>query len=118
MLTVVAVLAAPLIVDVYTLRLSSAEAAAQAEVAVPLLRLLLPQILFYGLMTLGTALLNARRSFFAPAYAPMLNNVVVIGVLLAFAAMVGQRSLAGRGRRRPEPACCSSASAPRRASWP
>jgi len=69
-LTVIAILAAPLIVDVYTLRLSSAEAAAQAEVAVPLLRLLLPQILFYGLMTLGTALLNARRSFFDPASAP------------------------------------------------
>ena len=88
-LTIVAVLAAPLIVDVYTLRLSSTEAAAQAEVAVPLLRLLLPQILFYGLMTLGTALLNARRSFFAPAYAPVLNNVVVISVLLAFASMAG-----------------------------
>jgi putative peptidoglycan lipid II flippase len=88
-LTVIAVLAAPLIVDVYTLRLSSAEAAAQADVAVPLLRLLLPQILFYGLMTLGTALLNARRSFFAPAYAPILNNVVVISLLLAFASMAG-----------------------------
>ncbi len=94
-LTVVAVLAAPLIVDVYTLRLSPAEAAAQAEVAVPLLRLLLPQILFYGLMTLGTALLNARRSFFAPAYAPVLNNVVVIGVLLSFAAVAGSDTTLG-----------------------
>ena len=88
-LTVVAVLAAPLIVDLYTLRLSAADAAAQAEVAVPMLRLFLPQILFYGLMTLGTALLNARRSFFAPAYAPILNNVVVIAVLLAFASVAG-----------------------------
>ncbi len=94
-LTVIAVLAAPLIVDVYTLRLSSAEAAAQAEVAVPLLRLLLPQILFYGLMTLGTALLNARRSFFAPAYAPILNNVVVISILLAFASMASSDTSLG-----------------------
>jgi putative peptidoglycan lipid II flippase len=94
-LTVVAVLAAPLIVEVYTLRLSPAEAAAQTEVAVPLLRLLLPQILFYGLMTLGTALLNARRSFFAPAYAPVLNNVVVISVLLAFASMAGSDASLG-----------------------
>jgi putative peptidoglycan lipid II flippase len=84
-LTVLAVLAAPLIVDLYTLRLSDADAAAQADVAVPLLRLFLPQILFYGLTTLGTALLNARRSFFAPAYAPILNNIVVITTLLAFA---------------------------------
>lgn len=88
-LTVLALLAAPYIVDLYTLRLSPTEAAAQADVAVPMLRLFLPQILFYGLMTLGTALLNARRSFFAPAYAPILNNVVVIGVLLTFASVVG-----------------------------
>ncbi|HEY5697532.1 MAG TPA: lipid II flippase MurJ, partial [Acidimicrobiales bacterium] len=88
-LTILALLAAPFIVDLYTLRLSSANAAAQAEVAVPMLRLFVPQILFYGLMTLGTALLNARRSFFAPAYAPILNNVVVIGVLLAFASVAG-----------------------------
>ncbi len=88
-LTVLAVLAAPLIVDLYTLRLTDAEAAAQADVAVPLLRLFLPQIFFYGLITLGTALLNARRSFFAPAYAPILNNVVVITTLLAFARVAG-----------------------------
>ncbi len=88
-LTVAAILAAPWIVDIYTLRLGDRQAAAQAEVAVPLLRLFLPQILFYGLMTLGTALLNARRSFFAPAYAPILNNLVVIGVLIAFAGVAG-----------------------------
>lgn len=88
-LSVLAVLLAPWIVDIYTLRLSDAEAAAQAEVAVPLLRLLLPQIFFYGLTTLGTGLLNARRSFFAPAYSPILNNVVVIAVLLTFATIAG-----------------------------
>lgn len=94
-LTVVAVVAAPWIVDLYTIRLSPEEASAQAAVAVPLLRLFLPQILFYGLTTLGTALLNARRSFFAPAYAPILNNVVVICALLAFArAADGDPSLA------------------------
>jgi len=88
-LTVVAIVAAPLIVDVYNLRLPDDEAAAKAEVAVPLLRLFLPQMLFYGLTTLGTGLLNARRSFLAPAYSPVLNNVVVIGALLAFAALAG-----------------------------
>ena len=88
-LTVVALLAAPLIIHVYALRLPDETAARQAEVAVPLLRLFLPQIFFYGLMSLGTALLNARRSFFAPAYAPILNNVVVIGVLVAFATVAG-----------------------------
>jgi putative peptidoglycan lipid II flippase len=88
-LTGLSFLAAPLIIDVYTLRLPAAEAKAQADVAVPLLRLFVPQILFYGLTTLGTALLNARRRFFAPAYAPVLNNLVVIGVLLWFASVAG-----------------------------
>ena len=88
-LTLVAMLAAPLIIHIYALRLPAEDAAAQAEVAVPLLRLFLPQIFFYGLMSLGTALLNARRSFFAPAYAPILNNVVVIAVLVGFAVVAG-----------------------------
>ena len=87
--TLVAMVAAPLIVHIYALRLPDAEAQQQAAVAVPLLRLFVPQIFFYGLMSLGTALLNARRSFFAPAYAPILNNVVVIGVLIAFASVAG-----------------------------
>ena len=88
-LTLVAMLAAPLIIHIYALRLPDDAAAEQAAVAVPLLRLFIPQIFFYGLMSLGTALLNARRSFFAPAYAPILNNVVVIGVLVAFGTIVG-----------------------------
>jgi putative peptidoglycan lipid II flippase len=88
-LTVISVLAAPLIFDVYTLFTPDAKADAEREVAVPLLRLFLPQIFFYGLTTLGTGLLNARRSFFAPAYSPILNNLVVIGMLVTFAAMAG-----------------------------
>ncbi|CAB4640663.1 unannotated protein [freshwater metagenome] len=42
-----------------------------------------PQILFYGLTSLGTSLLNARRSFAVPAFAPVLNNIVVICLFLA-----------------------------------
>jgi len=94
--TVVAMVAAPLIVHIYALRLPDAEAEQQAAVAVPLLRLFVPQIFFYGLMSLGTALLNARRSFFAPAYAPILNNVVVIGVLVAFASVAGASPTLGQ----------------------
>jgi len=95
-LTGVAMLAAPLIIHVYALRLPADEAQAQAAVAVPLLRLFLPQIFFYGLMSLGSALLNARRSFFAPAYAPILNNVVVIGVLIGFALVAGDSPSLGQ----------------------
>jgi putative peptidoglycan lipid II flippase len=47
----------------------------------------LPQMIFYGLTALASAILNARRRFVAAAYAPVLNNVIVIGGLVAFAHM-------------------------------
>ena len=43
----------------------------------------MPQMLFYGIVTLATAMLNARRRFLAAAFAPVLNNIVVIAVFLA-----------------------------------
>jgi putative peptidoglycan lipid II flippase len=89
-LTVVAVLAAPLIFKLYTWDKHGPAAHELERVGVPLLRLFLPQILFYGLTALGTALLNARRRFAAPAFAPVLNNVVVIVALLWFARRAGR----------------------------
>ena len=83
-ITTVAVLAAPLIVRVLTLHPDpSVDVAALRDVGTSLARLLLPQIFFYGLMALGSALLNARGRFFAPAWAPVLNNLVVIAVFFA-----------------------------------
>ena len=90
-LTVAAVLAAPLIAKLYTLRLEPEAAAAQEAVAVPLMRLFLPQILFYGLTAIGTALLNARRAFAVPAFAPVLNNIAVSAMLLALPEVAGGR---------------------------
>jgi putative peptidoglycan lipid II flippase len=43
--------------------------------------LLLPQIFFYGLTFLASAVLNARRRFLAAAWAPVVNNIIVILVL-------------------------------------
>jgi putative peptidoglycan lipid II flippase len=81
--TVVGILVAPWIVDIYTLRVRGADRAQQQELATYLLRLFMPQMLFYGVATLATALLNARRRFAAAAFAPALNNLVVIAVFLA-----------------------------------
>lgn len=88
-LTVVAMVAAPWIVRLYTFALEPEARAAQESVAVPLLRLFIPQVLFYGLTALFTALLNARRRFAAAAFAPALNNIMVIGVLLSVARLAG-----------------------------
>ena len=80
--TVVGVLLAPWIVDLYTLRVDGANLADQQELATDLLRLFMPQMLFYGIATLATAMLNAKRRFAAAAFAPALNNIVVIAVFL------------------------------------
>ena len=55
------------------------------------LRLFAPQIAFYGAGMIMTGALHAHRRFALPAIAPILNNVVVIGVYLAYAAMRGGR---------------------------
>jgi putative peptidoglycan lipid II flippase len=43
----------------------------------------LPQIFFYGVGSLAGAILNARGSFAAPMWTPIINNVVVVGVGVA-----------------------------------
>ncbi|MFJ6052689.1 murein biosynthesis integral membrane protein MurJ [Streptomyces sp. NPDC092307] len=78
-LTAVAVLAAPLIVSVYTDYDGD-----RASTTVALARYCLPQILFYGLFTLLGQVLNARGRFGAMMWTPVLNNVVIIGVFGLF----------------------------------
>jgi putative peptidoglycan lipid II flippase len=80
--TVLGVLLAPVIVHLYTLNVHGAGRGDQQELATELLRLFMPQMFFYGIVTLATTILNARRRFLAAAFAPILNNVVVIAVFL------------------------------------
>ncbi|MCU1461948.1 MAG: putative lipid flippase MurJ [Acidimicrobiales bacterium] len=75
--TVVVIVAAPAIIAAYGVP------ADQQAIATLLLRMFAPQILFYGLTALGSAVLNVRHRFFAPAVTPVLNNLVTIGVLVA-----------------------------------
>jgi putative peptidoglycan lipid II flippase len=86
--TIVGVLLAPVIVDLYTLRVTGPGRLEQQEVATKLLRLFMPQMLFYGFTAMATALLQARRRFAAAAFAPILNNIVVIGIFLALPQIV------------------------------
>jgi putative peptidoglycan lipid II flippase len=87
-LSVVAVVVAPAIIHLFTLRLSGPEAARQQELATFFLRVFAPQVAFYGLAAIAGALLNAHDRFAVPMFAPVLNNVVVIATCLAFAAVV------------------------------
>ncbi|WP_243723481.1 murein biosynthesis integral membrane protein MurJ [Actinomadura sp. 7K507] len=80
LLTVVAVLCAPLFIDV----LAGSYTGDQRTVAVLFARFFLPQLFFYGVGAFAGAILNTRGSFGAPMWAPVLNNLVVIGVGGAF----------------------------------
>jgi len=74
------VLAAPLLIDLYAGDLDP-EA---RELAIVLARFFLPQVLFYGVGAVLGAVLNTRGRFAPPMWAPVLNNIVVISTGLAF----------------------------------
>ena len=78
------VVVAPLFIRLYSARIEGGVADNQVAVATTLLRMFAPQVFFYGLVTVATAILTARRRFAAPMFAPILNNLIVIAVLLTF----------------------------------
>ena len=90
-LSVVAVIAAPWIVDLYT---PDDYPQAEYELAVAFARLCLPQIFFYGLYTMLSQVLNARGRFGAPMFAPIANNVVAIATFLLFIGVAGTSAAA------------------------
>ena len=55
------------------------------------LRLFTPQIVLYGAGMIMTGALHANRKFAMAAVAPIFNNLVVIGVYVAYAMMRGDR---------------------------
>ncbi len=71
-------LAAPLLVSLYF----GDRTADQRAVGTGLVRLFAPQVVAYAVIALTTALLNARRRFAAPMFAPVANNLVVIATIL------------------------------------
>ncbi|GAA2147063.1 hypothetical protein GCM10009760_37530 [Kitasatospora kazusensis] len=75
-LTVGAVLAAPMIVSFY----APSYTGAQRDLTIAFARYCLPQIFFYGVFTLLGQVLNSRDRFGAMMWTPVLNNVVAIGV--------------------------------------
>ena len=84
--SILAVLFAPLIVDLYT---PDNYPANEYDLAVAFARLCLPQVLFYGIYTMLSQVLNARGRFGAPMFAPIANNIVAISTFLLFIAVAG-----------------------------
>jgi putative peptidoglycan lipid II flippase len=83
-ITLVAVVAAPLIFGLYTLDPGGGvDPELFRDVGTLLTRVFLLQIFFYGATALATAWLNSRRRFFAAAWSPILPNLIIIASLLS-----------------------------------
>ena len=82
-LTAVAVAAAPWIFRVFTLSPApGTDVEAFRAAGTALARIFLVQILFYAVIAVGSAVLNARGRYFAAAWSPALANVVTIALVV------------------------------------
>ncbi len=84
-ITVVATLVAAPLANLY----KGGMTGRQLSVMVTFAYFFIPQIFFYGMSSLISAILNARRSFAAPMWTPVINNVVVIMVLILYMTIAG-----------------------------
>ncbi len=93
--TLAALVAAPYFIDALTALDTHAHAGRvhqvelERQVATTFLRWFVIQIAAYGLFALAAALLNTRRRFVAVAWAPIVNNLVAIGILVWFGLWAG-----------------------------
>ncbi len=65
--------------------LSPQETQRMLDLAALLFRIFVLQMLFYGINTIGTGVLQAHRRFFLPTFAPVLNNLIVVASFIAYA---------------------------------
>lgn len=87
---VVAFFAAPWIADLLTAGAPNATIEAQQqELSTFLLRFFVFQVILYGVGTVSTAVLYAKRRPVATAAAPIANTVAVVAAMLVFRAMTG-----------------------------
>jgi putative peptidoglycan lipid II flippase len=87
--TVIAVALAPVFTRLY---MDGSTGTANPELATAFAYLLLPEILFYGLFALLSAILNAKHVFGPAAWAPVMNNLVVMAAIGVYALVPGEIS--------------------------
>ncbi len=93
-LTLVAIVLAPLIIGIFTSRLPEETRAIQQRQATYFFRFFAPQVVFYGYTAVTAALLNSYHRFVATAFAPVANNVVAIATFLVFAYLTPREAAA------------------------
>jgi putative peptidoglycan lipid II flippase len=82
-------LAAPAIIRLYLVLGHSSGGAGQRALGTTLLRLFAPQLFLLGGIAVTTALLSARRQFFAVAYSPIVMNLVTVAAIVAARVVAG-----------------------------
>ncbi|WP_426572181.1 murein biosynthesis integral membrane protein MurJ [Aquihabitans sp. McL0605] len=87
--TLLGLIGGPLIILLFSTGSAHGTKDAYIHAGVPLALLFAPQIFFYGLMAVWSAVLNARQRFMAAAWAPVLNNVVAVATLLYVGHLLG-----------------------------
>lgn len=85
-ITIVSVIGAPWL----TRLMLSSEGKVNVVQASSFAYLLLPQIIFYGLFALLMAVLNTKNVFRPGAWAPVVNNIIVLVVLVAYKLVPGE----------------------------
>jgi len=95
LITILGIIGSPLIIRLMTAfgSYSAGDVTTQVvrDQASFFLRFFMPQIIFYGLSAILGGLLNSHRHFTAPAFAPIANNLVVIGTVIVFYLLPGPR---------------------------
>ncbi|MER7558894.1 murein biosynthesis integral membrane protein MurJ [Nocardioides sp. NPDC126508] len=94
--TIVLVLGAPLLMNLYLGdRWYLAANAAELESAIDFARWCLPQVFFYGMFVLVGQVLNSRGSFGPMMWAPIANNIIAISTLAVYLFVFGPASTGG-----------------------
>jgi putative peptidoglycan lipid II flippase len=88
--TVLAVALAPVFTRLY---MDDSTGTANAELATAFAYLLLPEIVFYGLFALLSAILQAKHVFGPTAWAPVVNNLMIMVTIGVYAVVPGEISL-------------------------
>lgn len=86
--TIISVLAAPLLAQL----MLSKHGKVNLVQATSFAYLLLPQIFFYGLFALLMAVLNTKGVFKPGAWAPVVNNLIVLAVMISYRLLPGALS--------------------------
>ncbi len=94
-LTPIALLVLPLLLQLMTPFSDSSTAGEQVQLARWLILMTMPQVMGYAVAGICAAVMNAQRRYALAAAAPAVENLGIIGVLLAVAVLYGSRQSDG-----------------------